>query len=68
MSDFKKCTSSPKEEDGYTVECKLGLWSVSGGNLIDVLNEAYNYFAQYKSDGEYDELLDNPLTNHGEAE
>lgn len=40
-----------------TIECKIGLWSVSGADVDRVINEAKHYFIQYYYDGEYDKLL-----------
>ena len=59
MNDFKKCIKTTIEGDRLTVDCKLGLWSVSGP-MVDgdkINDEALHYFMQYKKDGEYNKLL-----------
>ena len=59
MNDFEKCVKFSIEGDRLNVECKLGLWSVSGhiSDVSSVNDEALHYFRQYKKDGEYDKLL-----------
>lgn len=37
--------------------CKLGLWGVSGSSKEWVRREAFHYWQQYYSDGEYNDLL-----------
>ena len=54
---FKRCTEGTLDNGTYTITCKLGLWSVSGTNHIDILNEAARYYVLYRGDGEYDKLL-----------
>jgi hypothetical protein len=39
------------------IECKLGLWGVQGEDKDEVQDEALHYFLQYKSDGEYQNIL-----------
>ena len=59
MNDFEKCIKTTIEGVSLTVDCKLGLWSVSG-HILDAFrinDEAMHYFMQYKKDGEYDKLL-----------
>ena len=57
LHDFNRCTRLLPPVDGVaTVECRLGLWSVSG-KMSDIGNEALHYFYQYKSDGEYSEII-----------
>ena len=47
-----------RKSDGtfYSINCKNGLWSVSGSvaGRLSVENEARHYFIQYLEDGEYD--------------
>lgn len=57
MSDFIKCTNISFNEGVWEVECKLGLWSVSGSDRDTVCREGKHYFEQYKEDGEYYEIL-----------
>lgn len=60
MSDgFDLCTNAVFTNDMFEISCKLGLWSVSShkSNIEKVWNDAHHYFAQYKSDGEYDKII-----------
>ena len=52
------CTAGGKME----IECKLGLWSVSGDlvNLKRIKDEARYYWEQYKADGEYHSIIGGP--------
>lgn len=55
---FDSCVEITKESDGYMIiDCKLGLWGVSGPDHETVMREAYHYWSQYFSDGEYDILM-----------
>ena len=56
-TEMEKCTIYRRRGDVCTISCKLGNWSVSGPYGLSLINEAAHYFEQYKSDGEYDELL-----------
>ena len=52
---FKENTEITRDTDGtYNIDCKKGLWGVSGAIYPQVMNEAKHYFQQYYSDGEYD--------------
>ena len=57
QTDLEKCTTYKRYGDRCEIKCKLGLWSVSGPFGLQLINEAERYFRQYKSDGEYDKLL-----------
>ncbi len=57
MSDMEKCTTYRREDETCTISCNLGLWAVSGKFGLALINEATHYFEQYKSDGEYSEIL-----------
>lgn len=57
MEDFKKCTNTVFDGDMWDIECKLGLWGVTGEDKDEVEDEALYYFRQYKEDGEYYEIL-----------
>jgi hypothetical protein len=57
MTDMEKCTTYKRDDDRCTISCNLGLWSVSGKYGLGLINEASNYFEQYKADGEYSEIL-----------
>jgi len=57
MTDLEKCSTYKREGDRCTIKCKLGLWEVSGPCGLQLIKEAMHYFEQYKSDGEYFEIL-----------
>ena len=57
QTELDKCTTYKRRGDRCTISCKLGLWSVEGKFGLALINEAEHYFRQYKSDGEYDQLL-----------
>lgn len=47
-----------KEQQGRTkIDCKLGLWGVNSPDYDQAMREAYHYFSQYYTDGEYERLL-----------
>lgn len=59
---FAKCTR--RSRSGLSIECRLGLWSVSMGNPTEanrsaVESAARHYWFQYYQDGEYAALLAN---------
>jgi hypothetical protein len=60
---FLMCSTSSRDGVYYKVSCKLGLWSVEGSDCIKVLSEAVHYFEQYRSDGEYHEIIGGPTIN-----
>ena len=43
-----------RDEYGYCVNCRKGLWGVLAPTKEEAEREARRYFAQYFSDGEYD--------------
>jgi len=57
MTDMEKCTTYRRNGDTCTISCNLGLWSVSGKYGLNLMDEADNYFQQYKSDGEYSSII-----------
>ena len=59
-TDMEKCTTYKRKGGTIYIDCKLGLWGVSGPYGLKVINEASHYFEQYKSDGEYSEILGGP--------
>ena len=63
MTEMELCTTYRRQGDKCTISCKLGLWSVEGPYGLDLINEANHYFQQYKSDGEYSQILggDSPI-------
>lgn len=57
LTEMEKCTTYKRVGERCEIKCRLGLWSVDGPYGLALINEADHYFQQYKSDGEYDELL-----------
>lgn len=55
LDEMYKHATKTKDKYGWNVNCKKGLWGVSGESLEDVEREALHYFMQYLSDGEYDD-------------
>ena len=51
MSKFNRCVNVKITSDGYEIDCKLGLWSVSAKNKKEAEQEANYYFSQYLLDG-----------------
>jgi len=65
MSDFERCVTLSRDEmANYVYTCKKGLWSVSAFSDPKARREAEHYFRQYKSDGEYHDIIggDDQLT------
>ena len=56
-TDMEKCATYTRNGDSCTISCNLGLWEVSGKYGLALINEADHYFQQYKSDGEYYQIL-----------
>lgn len=57
MTELERCAAYSREGEVCRISCKLGLWSVEGKYGLALINEADHYFQQYKSDGEYHEIL-----------
>jgi hypothetical protein len=57
MSELEKCTTYRRDGSNCTITCNLGLWEVSGNYGLQLINEAEHYFQQYKSDGEYYQII-----------
>ena len=59
MSDFEKCIFRRWSNDGlvYQIDCHLGLWGVEGSDKAFVECQAYHYWQQYASDGEYYRII-----------
>lgn len=55
--EFKKCTVRRKLKDGFSINCKKGLWSVTSPDKEFAENEARRYFVLYQEDGEYNEFI-----------
>lgn len=58
MSDFDRCVTLTRDRmANYVFTCKKGFWSVSAHSCPKARREAEHYFQQYKSDGEYHEII-----------
>lgn len=57
LLDFDKCVNKIELKGVYYVNCKLGLFGCSGANQDQVLSEAFHYWQQYASDGEYSSII-----------
>lgn len=57
MSKFNRCTTHKETKDGYSIECKLGLWGVHAPTKAQSEEEAKHYFSQYLLDGEYSSIV-----------
>ena len=56
--DFRKCVDIIYKGSIVEINCKLGLWEVSGQwDDADIHREALHYWRQYKDDGEYSNIL-----------
>jgi hypothetical protein len=56
---FQDCVDYVYHDGGgsLSIDCKLGLWCVSGPIPDRVESEAFYYWLQYFSDGEYNDLI-----------
>ena len=54
--EFLKCVDASRNK----ITCKLGLWSVESDDKERLKAEAMHYWRQYRSDGEYHELIGGP--------
>ena len=50
---YKKWTVCKKTNQGYSIECKKGLWGVYAPTKQEAEREAKHYFVRYFLDGEY---------------
>ena len=57
MTELEQCANYSRSGKQCTISCKLGLWEVNGTFGLALINEASNYFEQYKKDGEYSSIL-----------
>lgn len=42
-----------KTKDRVSIDCRKGLWAIDAPTEEEAINEAYHYWQQYYSDGEY---------------
>ena len=57
LSDYKACTTLAVTNGRTYISCKLGLWSVNSLCYSTAQRNAQHYFKQYKSDGEYSDII-----------
>lgn len=51
------CVNEVRKGNKITIECKLGLWSVSGTISGFIYADAFHYWEQYYNDGEYSSII-----------
>ncbi len=58
-NDFERCIVRKADAGSLEISCVLGLWTVCGNELeLDrIEQEAYHYWFQYFTDGEYADHL-----------
>lgn len=58
-NQFDECVNIKLNTKTVTIDCKLGLWGVEGdiAEIKRIMNEALNYWQQYKDDGEYSSII-----------
>ena len=54
---FESCVNRSHDSNWHKIECRLGLWSVFACDKQSVEKEAWKYWKQYYSVGEYDSIL-----------
>ena len=52
-TEFNKNSIRERCKDYYVISCVKGLWSVTAPTEREAEKEAFSYFVQYYSDGEY---------------
>lgn len=55
VDEFVKCAEYSEKGGVYSYRCSKGLWGVECRDKHQAIQEAYHYFEQYYSDGEYDD-------------
>ena len=56
--NFRKCTNVKYDGVRWYIACKLGLWGVEAPPPREVAEkEAFHYWKQYASDGEYSSII-----------
>lgn len=58
LEEFKKCTLEVKTSHGMEITCKKKLWHVHGTNGLRVMQDAMDYFREYKAKGTYKDILE----------
>ena len=57
MTEFNECIEMAFDGNTWYISCRLGLWSVQSECKDTAKDEAFNYFRQYKEDGEYYKII-----------
>ena len=57
LDDFNKCVTKTIKDGYVSIRCKLGLWCVRCPEGDTAYKEAFHYWKQYESDGEYHEII-----------
>ena len=58
VNDFRKCINVKYNGVMWNIDCKLGLWGVQAPPPREnVEREAFHYWQQYASDGEYSSII-----------
>ena len=55
--DFDKCVKKYKVGNLYLIDCRFGLWGVSGSDQDRVMGEAFHYWQQYAREGGYSSII-----------
>ena len=63
MTELEQCTEQESNGNTRTITCKKGLWEVTGTSGVQLMKEAHHYFNQYKSDGEYSDIIGGPAVS-----
>jgi hypothetical protein len=58
VNDFRKCINVKYDGVRWYIACKLGLWGVEAPPPREnAEREAFHYWQQYASDGEYSSII-----------
>lgn len=52
LHEFVRDVKGDLKDGVHTLECRKGLWSVSGKDSVQVFRDAWHYYTQYYADGE----------------
>jgi hypothetical protein len=56
LNEFARCVEINCNGTHAEINCRKGLWSVSGSSFHQIIGEALHYWQQYRADGEYEEI------------
>jgi len=57
LYEFHKCTTKTQNVNSVTIDCNMGLWSVTAPDELEAVANSLHYFRQYKEDGEYSSII-----------